>query len=144
MSRIAEAAEAIHALINSSPRTPSPKAIAAVLEAHKALPAPRENYVASEWYRALDQHLKASSRATTDEEDDALDGRLGSVAKAICAERVRTLDDLVVRAAIAVHWSGCDFRNPYPDCTERYALAAVVRGVLDLTGLKFDDDGRLL
>ena len=56
-----------------------------------------------------------------------------------------TLDDLVVRAAIAAHWSSFNTSNPDPDgCTERYALGAVVRGVLDLAGLRFDAEGRLL
>ena len=67
------------------------------------------------------------------------------VTDAICAEPVWTLVDLVVRAAIAVHWSSLNTSAPDPDvCTERYAQGAVVRGVLDLAGLRFDAEGRLL
>ena len=59
--------------------------------------------------------------------------------------RCGPLDDLVVRAAIAVHWSSLNTSAPDPDvCTERYAQGAVVRGVLDLAGLRFDAEGRLL
>jgi hypothetical protein len=143
------AADAILALINSKPRSPTKDELTAVIaEVIAKAPTPqgaaRDTYVASEWYRTLDQHLEASSRATTDKEHYALDARLGSAAKAICAKRVCTLDDLVVRAAIAVHlWHGADMLSSPADSGE-HALAAVVRGVFALAGLKFDEVGRLL
>jgi hypothetical protein len=58
-------AQAINALINSRPTNPTMDESVAILEAHKALPAPsaaRETYLASEWCRALDAYLDASSR----------------------------------------------------------------------------------
>jgi hypothetical protein len=66
---------------------------------------------------------------------------------------VRTPDDLIVRAAMAVHWNQGSLGDPaYPDyvvnskeaCSDERALAAAVRGVLDLAGLKFGAEGRLL
>jgi hypothetical protein len=105
------------------------------------LNAAHDTYLASAWYHALEEFLEASSHATI-EEEDALYDRRDSVIKAICAKPVRTPDDLVVRAAIAAHWYGDEIRNP--SFTEAHVLAAVVRGVLDLAGLKFDAEGRLL
>jgi hypothetical protein len=67
---------------------------------------------------------------------------------------VRTWDDLVVRAAMAVRWNlpiEID-EAPYPDSviadlSSDFAQRAgehVVRGVLDLIGLQFDVEGRLI
>jgi hypothetical protein len=85
----------------------------------------------------------ASGRAVTDEERDALDARLGDVVDRICAAPVRTFDDLVVRAAILVHWRGRNFSHSDPGTPDEMALAAVVRGV-HLAGLRFDAEGRPL
>jgi hypothetical protein len=116
----------------------------------------RANYLASDWHRivtadheAWDRPENADGRAR-----DALHLALVSDTEAIWAKPVRTWDDLIVRAAIAVRWSlPCDLDEPaYPDCVingpnedfDRRASAHVVRGILDLAGLKFDAEGRLI
>jgi hypothetical protein len=137
------AAQAVRTLINAQPTTPTEEQIATIIGAALAMPsAARETYLASDWCRALDDYLDARCRARSDKEHDALDARLRDVAKAICAEPVRTPDDLVIRAAIATHWLRCEITNP--SHTEEHVLAAVVKGVLDMAGLRFDDAGRLL
>jgi hypothetical protein len=84
---------------------------------------------------------------------DVVDPALVTDTEAIWAKPVRTWDDLIVRAAIAVRWSLPNLGEPaYPDCVingpnedfDRRASAHVVRGVLDLAGLKFDPEGKLL
>jgi hypothetical protein len=143
---VAAATAELVALINSRPESPREDEIAAIV-AKVLTPqgTARDAYVASEWYRILDQHLEASSRATTDKEHYALDARLSGAAKAICAGRVRTPGDLIERAAIAVHWysDDGDLLSSPADPGE-HALAAVVRGIIDLASLKFDAEGRLL
>jgi hypothetical protein len=120
---ISDAADAIVDLIKSQPRTPTKVEIAAVIGERLAAPsAARETYLASEWRRALDAHLGASGRAVTDEERDALDARLGDVVDRICAAPVRTFDDLVVRAAILVHWRGRNFSHSDPGTPDETAL----------------------
>jgi hypothetical protein len=143
--RVAEAAAAVHALINAAPKTPTPAEITAVMRHALAAPsAARDTYLASDWHRALENYLEACGRVgpNDDEELVVLEDRLADVVDAICAAPVRTLDDLVVRAAIGLQWWKGDINNP--GCTESLVLAAVVRGVLDLAGLRFDDEGRLL
>jgi hypothetical protein len=134
---------------SSQPIVPAPAMRAPDVGASTAL---RAAYVASEWQRALSAYLEDRGRTSAEEELDALNGRLGEVTRTIIATPVRTPDDLVVRAAMAVHWNQFGLNDPaYPDhvmnskaCSDQRALAAVVRGVLDLAGLKFDVEGRLL
>ena len=67
---------------------------------------------------------------------------------------IRSLEDLVVLAAIAVHWnSDPDADETYPQCVidddrhrylDKRALAHLVKGILDLAGVKLDSEGRLL
>jgi hypothetical protein len=127
-------------------------AIARQLKAEKAgasklraetIAALQAAYLASDWHRALCAYLEERGRANTEDELDALESRLGDVTRAISATPVRTPDDLVVRAAMAMHWYGNN-EISNPSCTADHVLAAVVRGVLDLAGLKFDAEGRLL
>jgi hypothetical protein len=61
------------------------------------------------------------------------------------ARPVRTWDDIIVRAAIAVHWHGPGCDPAYPehtiaieDCCAEEALAHVVKGILDISGLRFE------
>jgi hypothetical protein len=70
------------------------------------------------------------------------------VTKAFLARPCRTWNDVVLRAAIAVHWN-----SPYPDEViaenpdknfDKQSLAYLVRGILDIAGLAFDNEGRLL
>ena len=116
----------------------------------------RDKYLASDWHRILSAFLEESSRrARTDAEVTLQEERFGDATNAIWAKPVRTWDDLIVRAAIAMHWNEpLDPGDPaYPDDIisgnpeERFdarALAHVVRGVLDLAGLKFDAEGRCI
>jgi hypothetical protein len=137
------AADAVLALINSRCRDE----IAAIFA--KAMPAPdvgastalRAAYLASDWHRALRAYLEERGRTNTEEEVDALDERLDDSMNAILAKPVRTFDDLVVRAAIAMNVRRDEIANPEH---QDPVIAAVVRGILDLAGLKFDAEGRLL
>ena len=116
--------------------------------------AARDRYLASDWPPILNAHLKEMSRrGETDAEIDLLEKRLCAKIAAIWAKPVRTVDDLVVRAAIAVHWNSAPPGEPaYPEhvCNDPErgfddkALAHVVKGILDLAGLKFGADGRLI
>jgi hypothetical protein len=116
------------------------------------LNAAREKYLASDWHRIVSTFLEEFARPEnrTDDARDGLKRHLCDETNAIWAKPVRTWDDLIVRAAIAVHWNG-DNVLPYPNDVisgnenfDYRALAHVVRGILDLAGLKFDADGRLL
>jgi hypothetical protein len=62
MSRIAEAAEAIHALINSTPRTPSQAEIAAVIGEVLATPDAETQKLRDEWDGLIAQAKAASAR----------------------------------------------------------------------------------
>jgi hypothetical protein len=83
----------------------------------------------------------------------ALADRLCEASDAIWSKPVRTWEGLVERTAMAVHWSMPTTLDepPYPDSViadpssdfEQRALAHVVRGILDLAGVKFDADGRI-
>jgi hypothetical protein len=120
------------------------------------LNAVRDSYLASEWHRVLttfhdDWGLPENETA---EKRFALLDRLCEAAVAIWAKPVRTWDDLVVRAAMAVHYNppGRVGELAYPDnvladgdeaSADECSLAHVVRGILDLAGLKFDAEGQL-
>jgi hypothetical protein len=104
--------------------------------------ASRTAYLASDWHRALSAYFDERGQTSAKEELDALEGRLCEVTRTIIATPVRTPGDLVVRAAIAAHWYGEEISNP--SCAADDVLAAVVRGVLDLAGLAFDSEGRLI
>jgi len=120
----------------------------------------RANYLASDWYRIITAHLDAMAvRGMTDEEVERLLNDLCENTKAIWARPCATWDDLIERAAIAVYWNSPDeLSEPtYPDdvlaCEpdadhdrgyDDHALAHVVKAILDQSGLKFDQEGRLL
>jgi hypothetical protein len=66
---------------------------------------------------------------------------------------VRTWADLIQLAAVAIHWNSPAFVDDpaYPNYViasdediDVRVLAHVVRGILELSCLKFDADGRLL
>ena len=118
------------------------------------LNAARDKYLASDWHRIVSTFLEEYARPEngTDDARDGLTRHLCDETNAIWAKPVRTWDDLIVRAAIAVHWNVDDVL-PYPDNVipgsrhenfDLRALAHVVRGVLELAGLTFDADGRLI
>src|SRR5262245_26413202 len=69
-----------------------------------------------------------------------------------CALRMpfRTVDDLLVLAAVACHWnSDPDAGLSYPQCVgpadgfDRRSLARLVQAILDLAKVRLDSDGRL-
>jgi hypothetical protein len=115
----------------------------------------RNVYRKNDWPHVLGAYLDQVHRPGTDDHKRALDSRI-EVARAIWAEPVRTKDDVVLRLAIAIHVNedagGGGSTGAYPDCVlgdpdagiEEQALAHVIRGILDLAGLKFDVEGRLL
>jgi hypothetical protein len=118
------------------------------------LNAVRDNYLASDRHRILsayhdDWELPENQ---IDDRRFALRRRLCEGANAIWAKPVRTWEDRIERAAMAVHWNQISKVVPFPDDSiagdpnrnfDWRALAHVVRGVLDLAGLKFGDYGRL-
>jgi hypothetical protein len=94
---------------------------------------------ASDWHQQLSAYREASNLVKTDDEHDALDSRLRDAAAAILAEPARTLDDIIVHAAITVEWNTPDIN----DRVDVRSVAALAQGVLSLAGLKFDADGRV-
>jgi hypothetical protein len=123
-------------------------------------PTPRQDDATglARWADAVARFLDDS--AAGDEAYDRAEQPFEATLLAIWATPVRSWDDLLTRAAIAVHWnSPCGKTEPaYPDWVlvghdikvdiefgyDQLALAHVVRGILDLAGLTFDPEGRLL
>jgi hypothetical protein len=151
------AADAILALINSKPRTPTEEELVAVLAKASPAPAPdiwRANYLKSDWHHILSAYLdEIYRRGRTEAQRDLQEERFCSKVDAIWAKPCATFADLVVRAAIAVHWNMPPPNLPaYPDdvlndpktSRSQRALAQLVKGVLDLAGLKFDADVRCI
>jgi hypothetical protein len=65
---------------------------------------------------------------------------------------VRGTEDVILRAAVAVHWNSGHTKVAYPDfviadredpSVDALSLAFLVRAVLDLAGVMFDSEGRL-
>lgn len=115
----------------------------------------RNNYVASDWHRIVTAFLDASGRPENDGDEgrDALNAQLAHDTEAILARPVSTWADLIQLAAIAVHWNSPVrlVDSGYPDdiiasdeAIDERVLAHVVRGILKLSGMKFDAEGRLL
>jgi hypothetical protein len=159
---VQEASAALLALINSRPASPRLEEISAIIERTVGAVAKsaQRNGDLAEWCDMVSRYLNGSNEdeERTAQSEDALEEALCATTEGIWARPVHTWDDLVVRAAIAVHWNSPDYDTDpaYPDDIVRvaiadngrgyddYALAHVVRGVLDLAGLTFDSDGRLL
>jgi hypothetical protein len=152
---VEEASAALLALINSRPASPRLDEIEAIIGRVPnagAEPA-RCNSGLDEWCGILNAYFEESGRPENepDERADPLLDALCAKTDVIWAKPVRTWDDLVVRAAMAVYWN-C----PYPNDILRiaiadsnhgyddYSLAHVVQGILDLAGLTFDPDVYLL
>jgi hypothetical protein len=117
--------------------------------------AVRDSYLASDWNRIVTAFLAETSRPENngDAQRDGLTDRLCEATNRIWARPVRSWDELVERAAMAVHWNQDDEHIAYPDDViasddefdfDMRALAHVVRGILDLAGLQFDVEGRLI
>src|SRR5262249_14064361 len=66
----------------------------------------RDNYLDTEWPSLLDAHLvEICHHGRTDAENDEAQDRLCAATEAVWAKPCRTMDDLVLRAAIACHWN---------------------------------------
>jgi hypothetical protein len=167
-SSINQAADAILALINSKPQTPRRDELAAILAPHMNGPGPalrwQDTPLGAEWLA-----LEAELYKITEEKDllpddpgydraqaevDAVRDRVEAFVLRIWETRATTLRDAIHRTAMAVHWNHPAKLDdpPFPDDViagdpnrnfDERALAHVVRGILDLAGLKFDADGRI-
>ena len=115
------------------------------------------------WDGVVRQYLALHDAAAAPADDSLEDNRAGDAlcaeTEAVWARPVRDWDDVILRAAVAVHWSApLDVGDPpYPqnvlrsavkddphDGYDVHAVAHVIRGVLDLGRLSFGADGRLL
>jgi hypothetical protein len=156
ITSVDHAAQSIVALINSNPRSPTIDELAAVLAPYikgtQQLAPDAIDGQLNDWVRVVDEYLDKTGhgarRGLTDEEHDKIDERFCAVTKAFLARPCRTWNDVVLRAAIAAHWN-----SPYPDEViaenpdkhfDKQSLAYLVRGILDIAGLAFDNEGRLL
>jgi hypothetical protein len=113
----------------------------------------------ADWVRALNEYLDEVGNGArwgkTDAEIAKINERFYAATEAIWARPCTTWSDVVLRAAIALHWNS----SPLPDDPAYHddviagdpdidfdarALAYLVRGILDMAGLAFDSEGRLL
>jgi hypothetical protein len=116
-------------LINSKPRTLSQEELVVVI-ARVLAGAESANCAAA--YLDDGGRLDAEPMAHTEVERNGIDARLYAVTDDIISRPVRTLDDLVVRAAIVMQWLGDEVVSP--EGHDGRALAALVRGVFELAG----------
>jgi hypothetical protein len=156
-----QTADAILALINSTPRSPTRDELVADIAAHFG-PAHTISRAGraelNRWDECVRKYLADTKAADTPEttEGNAAYQRsadqLSAHAESIWARSCRGWEDLVLRAAMVVHLHSVDRQIAYPEClirqedacTDERAVAFLVRGILDLAGLKFDAEGRLL
>jgi hypothetical protein len=155
-----DAATEIVALINSRAQSPWPEEIEAIIT--RVAPVSPDVSCAdhgqlAQWDSIVRQHVADTEKACNDDaECDRLDNVLAATCEALWAQPVHSLDDVLVRMAVCVHWnSPLHIADPaYPDCAldpapgegdmDSRSLAYLVRGLLDLAGLCFDPNGRLL
>jgi hypothetical protein len=113
----------------------------------------RANYLASDWHRAITNFLDETARLLNEGRTDAEFAKayqlFYAATKVVWAKPCRTFDDLIERAAVACHYNepGPDkiLATTHPDENfDSQAFAYLVKGILDLAGLKFDQEGRLL
>jgi hypothetical protein len=112
-----------------------------------------------EWEGAVARWLEAVQGANDDDEANRALKEFDAVAKAIWSRRVLSWNDIVLRAAVAIHWNDADPEDPddepaYPAAYLRsaddrldmdaQALANLVQGIIDLSGLHFDRTGRVV
>jgi hypothetical protein len=156
-----QSADTILALINSQPTTPSKAEIARIITAaasgHTAISRAGHAEL-KRWDQSVRKHLADLKAADTLdeitlEEEQGLADQIHADAEAIWSRPIRGWEDLVVRTAMVVYWNSEDRHIAYPDCViarggkycmDERAFAFLVRGILDLAGLKFDAEGRLL
>jgi hypothetical protein len=119
----------------------------------------RDAYFGSVWRRALDRFVEETVRladkdgSVADEQCEKINQDMIVASQAIWARPCATFDDLVLRTAVACFWNAPDSndslcllsRSGDPDMAlDERSLAHVVRGILDMAGLSFDADGRLI
>ena len=167
LSTSAAAAE-IAALINSRVSSPRQEEMEAVIaKVGVGATAPVDLSGLDHWDSVVREYLARSEDAApagesledNDRRHDRAGAALCAETEAVWAKPVRNWDDVILRAAVAVHWnSPLDAGDPaFPNDVLRHAVkddpqdgydvhavAHVVRGVLDLAGLSFDAEGRLL
>jgi len=166
---VEQAADAIAGLINSRVQSPTRTELVAILSENLAglQNAPAHLDDLARWDGVVRQYLaRIEADAPAEESLESNTKRHESLMDWLCAETeavwtkpVRDWGDVILRAAVAVHWnSPLDAGDPaYPhnvlrlavkddpyDGYDVHAVAHVIRGVLDLAGLRFDQDGRLL
>jgi hypothetical protein len=110
-----------------------------------------------EWLEILDCYLERMRQpGKTDKDIDTIEDWFAQATSDVLRTPVRCLDDLVVKAAVAVHWNSPINSDafPYPQhiidgyhpgqALDRRSLAYLVKDILDLAGVKLDNEGRLL
>jgi len=105
-----------------------------------------------EWQATLERYLERMAQpGKTDKDIEKIEDWFAERTNEVLRMPVRSLEDLVTLAAIAVHWNE-EAAEPYPYWVidgdprhdlDRRALADLVKGVLDLAGgVRFDSEGR--
>ena len=153
---VKDAAAEIMTLINARPSSPRVEEIEAVIA--RAVGPATSPCIDRDALAAWD----AAVRAYCDGADGTDDARASRLLDDLCVTTQATWDrpvrswaDVVLLAAVCVHWNtpGNADEPAYPDCVlaagpehqmDQYGTAKLVRAVLDLAGLRFDLDGRLL
>src|SRR5262245_54617331 len=105
-----------------------------------------------EWQAILDCYLERMREpGKTDKDIAKIDKWIEEGTNYALRMPVRSLDDLLVLAAVACHWnSDPDAGLAYPGCAiagpgfDRRSLARLVQAILDLAKVRLDSDGRLL
>jgi hypothetical protein len=165
---IEEIAAALQALINSRAQSPSKSEIASVI-AKKIAPPAEPGHLSGKaladlarWDQEMREYLdyyedENAEISISEEQLEEESERFCAVCREIWARPVTDWGDIVLLAAIAVYWNsdGDDGEPPYPDVilkgfpdptigADDNSLALLVRAILELTGLHFDVQGRLL
>jgi hypothetical protein len=156
---IAAAAAEIHGLMNSRPRNPTIDELAAVIAKACIGNVLDRNEDLAKWTAVVDAWLDVDpARLENDHpqhaEAHAVFEALCAASTAIWAKPVRSFADVVLRFGVAGYWNATGLLDHlvYNDdviarCEARgfdeAGLAYLMRGLMDLTGIEFDADGRL-
>ena len=106
-----------------------------------------------EWQATLEHYLERMHKpGKADKDVEKIEDWFAERTNEALRMPVRSLEDLVTLAAIAVHWNE-EADQPYPQWVidgdpahyiDRRTLAYVIKGILDLAGgVRFDSEGRL-
>src|SRR5262245_52288220 len=95
-----------------------------------------------EWQATLDSYLEQMRRpGKTDKDIAEIDKWFEQETRAALRMPVRSLDDLMVLAAVAAHWNA---PLDEPAGLDKRSVASVINGILDLGGVRLVSDGRLV